>query len=152
MDATRPGILSDGFAHTLHQVGIPGGGEADSAKSGGRSVVANAERPVGHLQPGESYVLDVANIEVIQAGDELNLLLERQMLEKSLGASFDIRWRRRGGGGLGDREKENQNKKTGTRRNLRIIANLRCDDWALYELQKNLLFYHFSGRRCYEIR
>ncbi len=44
-------------------------------------------------------MLDVANIEVIQAGDELNLLLERQMLEKSLGASFDIRWRRRGGEG-----------------------------------------------------
>src|ERR1700719_2223028 len=50
---------------------------------------------VGHFQRGQANMLDLANVEIVDATDEIDLLFQRKLLEHRIRASFNARSRER---------------------------------------------------------
>ena len=70
------GVLANNRAHSLHQVGVPGGRKPNTSKSRGRSIISDPNRSIGHLQTRQPNLLNVADVEVIDSADKVNLLLQ----------------------------------------------------------------------------
>src|ERR1700693_4097754 len=94
MDATGPRILTDDLAYAAAKFRVPGGGKTQAAEGGRRSIVSDAKWSVGHLQRRQANVPDFANIEFVDAADEVDFLFQRELFEARVYAGFN-----RGSGG-----------------------------------------------------
>src|ERR1700693_1719565 len=95
VDAAGARVLTDDRSHALGKVRIPGCSETDAAKRCGRPIVTNAEGAVRHFQRGQANVLDLVNVEIVGAPDEIDFLLKRKLLEHRIRARFNGRSRER---------------------------------------------------------
>src|ERR1700722_16207907 len=95
VDAACARIIAQHSTGAVNQVEIPGSCQRDSAcQRGGRPVVADSDRPIGHLQPGQTDFLIGANIKVVDTADQIDFLLQRELLEHGIDTRLDIGWRR----------------------------------------------------------
>src|SRR5258708_24207144 len=93
VDAAGASVLTDDRSHVLCKVRIPGRSQTDAAKRCGRPIVADAKGTVRHFQRGQANVLDLANVEIVDAAYEVDFLFERELLEQRIRACFDGRSR-----------------------------------------------------------
>src|SRR5438270_2938904 len=91
MDTTCASVLSDDCSHALGKVRIPRCSQTNTAKRCGGAIVADAKGTIGHFQRGQANVLDLANVEIVDAADEVDFLLERELLEQRVRAGFNGR-------------------------------------------------------------
>ncbi len=88
-------IPPDLGADSSGELGVPGRGEGDPARHGGRRAeVPDAERAVGHLESGKVEARQVADEEAVDSAEEVDLLLEGHLAEDLVDPVLDV------GGGL----------------------------------------------------
>ena len=78
------GVLSNDRSDSLREFGVPCGREADSAKHCRRPVVPDSHWPVGHLQTWQPNALVGADVELVNAADEIDLFFQLQLLEQRI--------------------------------------------------------------------
>ena len=54
-------------------------------------VITDSERSVRYFQAKQADVLDLPDVEVFRAADEMDLLFESELFKQGFGVSFDIR-------------------------------------------------------------
>ena len=92
VDAAGAGVAADGRPELPRQAGVPGGGEPDRRRVGGRGpVVAHAEGPVRHLDLGDPEPRDGPDVEVPVAPEERELLVLGQPPHEVAHAGLDRR-------------------------------------------------------------
>ena len=76
MHATGASILPYNCTQSLHQFGVPGCGKPNSPKGRGRPIISDPNGSIGHPQATQSNLLDVADVEIIDSTDKVDLLLQ----------------------------------------------------------------------------
>src|SRR2546428_1425038 len=71
--------------------GIPGGGKTKAARHGcGRSIIPHADWTISQLQTLDAETRHAANKKAVDPSEQINLLLERHLLEDRLDFFFSI--------------------------------------------------------------
>ncbi len=91
VDTACASVLSDDCSDALSEVNVPARGQTDATKSRGGPVITDAEGAVRHFQSGQANVLDLVNVEIVDAAYEVDFLLERELLEQPIRTGFDGR-------------------------------------------------------------
>ena len=97
VDAAGAGVASQAFADLPGELGIPAGGKRNAACIGRRrSPGAHAKRSIGHFEAWQADDGHGASEHAVDAAEELDLLVERELGDHRLSLSFD-------GGRIGSR-------------------------------------------------
>jgi len=91
VNAAGTRVLADDFSNSLRQIRVPGRRHSDAAEGSGCTIVADANRPIRHLQAGEMNVWDFADVKIVYATDQVYLFFQRKLLEQRVSASVDLR-------------------------------------------------------------
>jgi hypothetical protein len=86
------GVLSNRCSDSSREFGIPCGREADPAEHcRRRPVVPDSNRPVGHLETWQPYTRVGADIKIVDAAEDVDLLFQRQLLHQRLDSRLGVR-------------------------------------------------------------
>ena len=90
MNALGARVSADFYSFASRERRIPGRRQRDpSGHGGGRSTVADANRPIGHAQARPAEFRISSDVEIILAADEIDLLIEGHLAENGFDALVD---------------------------------------------------------------
>ena len=89
VDSAGARVLADDGSHSLRQFGVPGRRQPTPPKAVG-PIVANADRAIRHLQSRQMNVVDFANVEIVDATDQVDFFFQRKLLEQRVDAGIDV--------------------------------------------------------------
>ena len=98
--ALRPRIAAQAGADLVRHLRIPGRRQGDAGRIGcGRAEISHSHRAVSHSKTGPSEAFIAADIEIIHAAEQIDLLFERHRAHDGVDAFVDARcYGRRSGG------------------------------------------------------
>src|SRR5437660_4153104 len=91
MHSLSPCISADSASHALGQRRIPGSSQSNAARHGCcRPVIPHADWTISHLQTRDAKPRHAANEKAVDPSEQINLFLERHLLENRLDSIFSV--------------------------------------------------------------